>query len=387
MTEIQKGVITLIKSAIDKKSYPLQEGFSIEEALDFIIEHRAMMPAYDGAVRCGIPKNLPAMQKLLRLYIIGMIKSEKQLDAVGKIYTAFDENGIDYLPLKGCNMKHLYPKPELRAMGDADILIRERQLSMVSEVLEKTGFEQEDEMDHHSGWCSDSLHLEIHRKPFSISNREFFEYYGDGWKFAKNAEKHRFVFSPEDEFIYIFTHFAVHCRCGGIGLRHAVDFYVYKNAYKNLDEEYIKKELEKLQLLRLYKNMKNLISAWFDGEEFSEEAKVLSDFIFSGGDWGSYSNSFLSLEVKNRKNAGEEESSKIKSLIRIIFQPLTLMQVKYIKLQKYPVLLPFYWVKRWFEVLLFRRKNIVKKAEMLQKIDENKIAEYEEMMRKTGIRE
>ena len=160
MTDIQKGVIMLIKSAIDEKAYPLPEGFSIEKALDFIIEHRVMMPAYDGAIRCGIPKNLPAMQKLFKLYISGMIKSEKQLDAVGKIYTAFDENGIDYLPLKGCNMKHLYPKPELRAMGDADILIRERQLSMVSEVLEKTGFEQEDEMDHHSGWYSDSLHSE-----------------------------------------------------------------------------------------------------------------------------------------------------------------------------------------------------------------------------------
>ena len=386
MNEMQKGVLTLIKSAINEKSYPLPEGFSIEEAFDFILKHKIMMLAYDGAVRCGISKNEPAMQKLFKIYISGMLKSEKQLAAVNKIYSAFNENGIDYLPLKGCNMKHLYPKPELRSMGDADILIKEEQLPLIQKNLEKIGFSQEDEMDHHSMWHSDSLHLEIHRRPFSISNPEFFEYYGDGWKFAQKAENNRYAFSPEDEFIYIFTHFAVHCRGGGIGLRHAVDFYAYKNARPNLDEEYIRKELKKLKLFKLYENTDNLIKAWFCGEEISEDAKMLSDFILSGGDWGTYSNAFLSLEVKSLKNAGEE-SSKIKSAIRIVFQPLSLMKVKYIKLQKYPFLLPFYWVKRWFEVLLFRRKNIARKAEMLKNSDDVKIREYEKMLKKTGIQE
>ena len=39
-------------------------------------------------------------------------------------FTIAEENGIDYLPLKGYNLKKLYPKPELRTMGDADVLIR-----------------------------------------------------------------------------------------------------------------------------------------------------------------------------------------------------------------------------------------------------------------------
>ena len=66
---------------------------------------------------------------------VGMMKSEKQLEAVNKIYAAFDKNGIDYLPLKGCNMKYLYPKPELRSMGDADILIREEQYKSIKDIV------------------------------------------------------------------------------------------------------------------------------------------------------------------------------------------------------------------------------------------------------------
>lgn len=386
MTDMQKGVITLIKSAITGEKYPLPEGFSIGEAYDFIMKHRVMMLAYDGAVRCGISKSETAMQKLFQSYVAGMLHSEKQLEAVNKIYAAFDENKIDYLPLKGCNMKYLYPKPELRSMGDADILIRENQLSDIQPVLEKIGFCQEDEMDHHSMWHSDSLHLEIHRRPFSIGNPEFYSYFGDGWEFAKKVENHRYKFSDETEFLHLITHFAVHCRGGGIGIRHIVDFYVYKLTFQNFDEEYILGELEKLNLKKLYINIKNLIEAWFEGKEMTEGARALSDFVLSGGDWGSYKNAFLSMEVRNNKEK-KKKYSKIKSIVNVIFQPLSLMRVKYIRLQKHPYLLPFYWVKRWFEVLFFRRKNISRKAEMLKKSDENKVQEHEEMLRITGISE
>lgn len=37
---------------------------------------------------------------------------------------AFDAGGIDYMPLKGSILKDLYPRHEMRMMGDADILIR-----------------------------------------------------------------------------------------------------------------------------------------------------------------------------------------------------------------------------------------------------------------------
>ena len=40
--------------------------------------------------------------------------NERQMRELGKIYTAFDEAGVDYLPLKGSIMKAMYPRPELR---------------------------------------------------------------------------------------------------------------------------------------------------------------------------------------------------------------------------------------------------------------------------------
>ena len=69
MTETQKGVITLIKSAITGEKYPLPKGFNIDEAYKFIMKHKIMMLAYEGAVRCGISKNEPTMQKLFQHFI------------------------------------------------------------------------------------------------------------------------------------------------------------------------------------------------------------------------------------------------------------------------------------------------------------------------------
>ena len=54
--------------------------------------------------------------------------------------------------------------------------------------------------------------------------------------------------TPEDEFIYLFTHFAKHYRDGGIGCRYVVDLWVFLRNNPTMDPEKIKRELDKLQL-------------------------------------------------------------------------------------------------------------------------------------------
>ncbi len=385
MNDMQKGVVALIKSAVTQEAQPLPEGFAIDEAYNFIQEHKIMALAYDGAVRCGVSKENPSMQKLFQNYIQGMFRSEKQMKAVGEIYSAFNENGIDYLPLKGCNMKYLYPKPELRSMGDADILIKKEHEQKAEDILKEMGYTQVDDIDHHKAWHSSSLHLEIHRQPFSKNNMEYYSYYGDGWKFAQKAEGNRYCFSPEDEFIYIFTHFAVHCRSGGIGLRHAADFYVYRKAFPFLDEKYLEEEIKKLHLFKFYKNVSALMNYWFEEGERTEEAETLSDFILSAGDWGNYQNALLSSSVKEQQKKGGNSFSKTGYLIKAVFPSLEIMQINYPYLQKHPVFLPVFWVRKWFDILLLRRKSISGKLKVIGKTGSREVSEYEEKMKIIGI--
>lgn len=383
MNIAQKGVLTLIKSAIEEKSYPLPEGFSINEAYDFIIKHGIMMTAYDGAVRCGISASEPAMQKLFKIYIANMFQSEKQMKAVSSVCFAFDENGIDYLPLKGCNIKSLYPKPELRPMGDADILIRKEQYAEVKAVLIELGFEEGNHYRHQYVWKSKDLCLEIHIMPVQEDYERFYAYYGDGWEKAIKTEANRYIWSSEDEFIYSVVHFAKHYLSGGIGLRHAADIFVYLRAFPEMDFGYIENELEKLGILEFYKNIRKVLDFWFEEGKADEAAEMISEFVLQSGNWGTFESAAVSRDI--RKNKNSEKFSKTKTILGEAFPPLSAMKERYPVLEKLPVLLPAFWGTRIGETLIFRKKNVSKKLKYIKAVDIEKVDAYRKNLEKAGF--
>lgn len=259
MNDVQRGLALLMKSAITGEACALPETFSMEKASDTIKRHKIATLAYDGAIRCGIERNLPEMQRLFQEYCRIMLHSEGQLRAVTEICRAFDENGIDYMPLKGCNLKRIYPKPELRQMGDADILVRKEQYARIRLILRSMGFEEGMESDHEWVWHRKDLYLELHRRLIPSYNEDYYAHFGDGWRLAKCSQGTRYALSREDEFIFIFTHFAKHFRDGGAGCRYVLDLWVYRRQYPDMDEGYIRGELERLQLNEFYENICRIV--------------------------------------------------------------------------------------------------------------------------------
>ena len=163
MNTTQQGIILLLKSAITGEKLPLPEAFDLEAALTEINRHKIHTLAFQGGINCGIPRNHPAMQQLFQKYCHAMLVSEGQLRELQRIYKAFDKNGIAYMPLKGCNMKSRYPRPELRLMGDADILIRMEQYERIVPIMESLDFVFKGESDHELIWQSKGLYLELHK--------------------------------------------------------------------------------------------------------------------------------------------------------------------------------------------------------------------------------
>ena len=54
-----------------------------------------------------------------------------------RICESFEENSIDFMPLKGSVLRKLYAEPWLRTSSDADILVKEKDLKRAEELLEK----------------------------------------------------------------------------------------------------------------------------------------------------------------------------------------------------------------------------------------------------------
>lgn len=55
-----------------------------------------------------------------------------------------EEEKIPYAFFKGYELRELYPVPELRTMGDVDVLVRDEDLERTAEVLCGLGYQKEE---------------------------------------------------------------------------------------------------------------------------------------------------------------------------------------------------------------------------------------------------
>lgn len=382
MTDFQTGIIALLKCAITEAGTQLPDGFSIEEAESFAVKQNIITLVYEGAVLCGISPKETAMQRLFQRYVQLMIHSERQLMEVERIFKAFDENGIDYLPLKGCTMKKHYPKPELRYMGDADILIRSEQYDRIQTVMEKLGFERGLENDYEYHWRNPGLNVELHKSLVSSANGFFYDYWKDVWNRAQNPAGTRFLLSSEDDLLFQLIHFAKHYRKSGIGVRYLLDLWVFLKTHPNLDEAYLEQELSRLNLSAFYQNVRDLMCAWFEDGEPTGKIDFITDYLFSGNSWGSWKNT----QVYNvcAKN-GSNSIGKISFLVSKLFPPLTTMRFQYPLLKKMPVLLPVFWILRLEKYWIRNPKNRKKTMYIMTNVSDEMVNRQQEHMKYVGL--
>lgn len=378
-----QGVISLLKSAITGCRIDLPEGFDIEEVYPRIKAHHMATLIYSGAVNCGIDQNKPVMQQLFQTYCKALQISERQMQELNRLFAAFDERKIDYLPLKGCIMKGMYPKPELRMMGDADILIRTEQYERIEPIMKELGFAGGgEEAERVVVWKSKALCLELHKCLIAPKYPKYHAYFREGWSFAQVQNGTRYAMSTEDTFVFMFTHFSKHYASAGIGCRHVVDLWVYLRNHPVMDEEYLKKALGKVDLWKFYQNIRKLIDVWFEGAASDEKTEFISQMVFSNGSWGNTLNGALYEGIKDMKATGSVAKSRLKYIQRRIFPGMAVFQGKFPVLQKKPWLLPVIWcvyLLHKMKRLQFMGRKHRKQLLMLNRSDieqRNKMLEY-----------
>lgn len=385
MKQSHIGILTLLKSAIIQQKIALPEGFQLQDADDHINRHHIASLIYEGALLCNIPQNDIRLLQLFQKYCKALQVSERQLRELERIYNAFEENGIDYMPLKGCKMKALYPKPELRNMGDADILIRTEQYDKIRSVMQSLQFTEGEETVHELVWKSDALYLELHKHLIPSYNRDFYGYFGEGWARAKLLRGTQYTMTPEDEFIFLFTHFAKHYRDGGIGCRHVVDLWVFLRSHPELDLDYIQTELKKLQLLDFYCNIRRLISTWFEDQESDSRTDFLTEFIFASGSFGQIENRVLSRAVRDANHSVLGFSGKLLYLWQTAFPGIKILREKYTILKKHPYMLPLVWLIRPFYKVLFEWRSLRQQQRNLAAFDEDGMENHQKMLHYVGL--
>ncbi len=375
------GILRLVKSALTGQPQPLPEGFDLADAYVLVREHQLQPMVYEGAAVCGFSRQLPVMKQLFQDYCRALIYSEGQMKAVDELRAAFEQAGVDYLFFKGSRLKNLYPKPELRPMGDADVLVRTQQQARVDEVLRSLGYELKGENEQEYLWVSPKLALEPHKSLINPDDRDFYDYFGVGWQLAQQEKGTNWRLSPEDEFAFVFVHMAKHYRGGGIGVRQLVDLWVYGRAVPQLDEDKLNEIMARLGLTEFYQNIRRTLSVWFEDAPADDKSEFITRFIFNSGSFGTEDAKFVAKTLQRSRG----KHMAVKALFRKAFPPYSVVKNYYPIVRKCSPVLPFFWIYRLLNALLFRHDKLKKGSREIKMVHDGGVDQFRQGLEFVGL--
>ncbi len=385
-SSFKRGVITLVKNAIKGENSPLPEEFEYSWLYEFALRQHILPLVYYGGKDIACFTAWDENRRMYSAAIYAALVNQDRFSMLEEICHAFENAGIDYMPLKGAVVKKYYPGEDMRLLGDADILIREEQAAELEKAMTGLGYKYDGTSDYDWKWKKNGFEVELHRKLVPSHTKDLCTYLGDGWGRARLWKEggHEYALSCEDELIYLFSHFTKHYRHSGIGIKHFVDIYVFLGAHPELDADYVGAELDKLGIGAFYQNVKRTLAVWFDGAEADEITEFITDKIFSGDAYGTQDQlaKYQAAVLTKDTNTSKARNQKILSVVFLNYKDMCVGRPW---LKKCPLLLPFAWVARLIMVVLFRRENVKKIGRGIAVINDKDIEAYKAELRLVGL--
>lgn len=383
LNSFEKNMISIIRASIDGTVPDVSDDFDYEKAYSFAQSMQIIPLVCYGIEKLPDAYSDTGSKKFLKSTISYSFFCERQDREIEEILSAFDKEQVEYMRLKGTAIKKLYPRTEMRLMSDADILINKKQYSKIKKIMNSFGYAEKVESDHEFVWSKDNTYIELHKRLIPSYNKDYYKYFGDGWRLAKKKsdKPNEYVMSNEDCFIYLFVHYAKHYRDAGIGIKHLTDFYVYLKHYSELDWEYISKELEKLQLYEFWLTTKNVLDVWFNGKKCDEKSAFVTRRIFCGSAYGTREAKILSDGVKISKST---KHVRAKRFWKSVFPSYQDLKQGYKFLKYLPVLLPIAWLIHCLRVI-FNPKRIARKTKDLKAISAENVKSYQDELNYVGL--
>ncbi len=288
------------------------------------------------------------------------------------VLKALSDAGLSCIALKGWKLRKLYPEPTMRQMADLDILVRPYNFDQIKSVMDRLCFTFGTE----SSWKHDSfkkkdVHVEMHKRLTDDSNA--IQAWEKGiWDRAEVVDRNIHRMSPEDYYIFHFVHLHKDFMNGSLGLRRIVDTWLLQK--QNVDMNQVQHWLEKFGMWKFHERMVKLCRVTMGDEPVDVESEVLLIHAFTHGIYGS-GKSYKAGRIVAM--GGNVRTGKLKSKLAAVFLPYKRMKAQFPILEKWPILLPYYWMKR---IIRFLKGDKKKYTRMIDYSDV-KPEDYEEMRR------
>lgn len=383
-------LMDIIRYSLSGEACPVMEGEPDWEYLYRICEnHRIGAMVYSGVEHMPQEHQPPhtIMEKLQKKRKLEIFRDEIQHASFLELLDAFEEEGIDCIPLKGIWMKQFYPDPSLRMMADLDILYRPEQEEKVHRVLLSKGYYCDHKDAKNNVYLrKPAISVEMHHM-LMTEESGFCAYYETVWERAELQEGKKFIyrFKWEDFYIFMVAHLLKHVRNGGSGIRSIVDIWMFMDKMEEiLDWAYVKKELGKLRIEAFERHIRKLADIWFHGEGSTEFYDTLTEFFVESGLYGNIKNHYVYQVMQEDKKKKNIRLAQISVKMGVVFPPLTCMKRRYAWLERYPALLPAAWLMRVLQTVFLKRGRA---SQVLQSatVEKNVLKKRQELFRELEV--
>lgn len=325
-----------------------------------------------------------AMENAYREQVYSTLyRYENQCYVFGKVCDVLEKEKIKYVPLKGAVIKEIYPQPWMRTGCDIDILVHEEDVENAAKIIAETlGYKCSEKGKHDVQILStENIYVELH---FSLLEEDaspaMAKVLDKAWDYVIPCEKGscRYVFNDAMFYFYHIAHMAKHFAGGGCGIRPFLDLWLIEKN-KNYDTAETASLLKKAKLTDFAKVARKLSRVWFSGEEHDRVTKIMEEFIFSGGCFGSKETIMLSEQQK----AG----GRVKHILSRIFIPYEDLKGQYPIIKKYKLLTPICEICRIFTLIFGKRKNFRKNyIGKLKSVPYEHLDDIDYLFKKTGLK-
>ena len=292
-----------------------------------------------------------------------------------RILRELKNNSVAPLCLKGIVVKDIYPTPELRTMGDFDILIEKEERDICESTFDNMGykltkntlfFEVDKGFVH--GEVFFSLEDDFRKRPW-LWDKELKQNVG-----FENGKK---TLLPTYEFAYSIIHTAKHLVREGCGIRNLLDaVLLLKHKSNEIDMNVVERICKSQAYERILYFIITAAEIYYDVKIRSNiirisqnETEVFVDYLLQYGIFGKeIEGNVLAQQVVRR------EGNDVSPLRRIFFPPKEMIWHRYQYVKKSSLLLPVAWIHRFITAVFVKKYSI---SSMLDGIDKSLEYGYE----------
>lgn len=381
MNKAQEYIVQILNHSIHNKKMELDtnEDISWKDILEECKSHNIEALVYYGihsnTLKTIDKETLESWKKQTFMSNIYQINHIKQ---ISNVLSIFNDKNIPVIVLKGLVIRDLYPKSELRTMGDADILVHEKDMETVINILNSLGYEEESRNTYHIEFEKGNSHIEVH---WLLTNEGMFkgmdEFNNHIWsntKKVKIGESNALSMCDEDLLLYLCIHMAKHFINSGFGIRQVCDVFLLvdqRNKFIDWNRFMIKAKRSGIDkfTMSIFAICNKLFGMSIPDEleqyKIREEKNInlIIDAIFANGVHGHSDK----IAIRAKQLAYENNNNKasiIASFRRVYFPSSDKLGDKYGYAKKYKLLLPVAWIHRFVNTIFRKDYSVSDKVKL-----------------------